>query len=156
MFKTIWKSIYQFGLPECIISNNERQFDNRRFQELCSNLHIEQRFISIRHPQSNEEVEVTNRIILQGLKSKLNKAKDLWVDELDNVLWSYQTTWATAGEIPFKLTFRTKAVIPLEIDLVSNWIKRNDKRTNQERLRASLDFLEQVWKKANIKMTAYK
>lgn len=51
------------------------------------------------------------------------------------------------GETPFKLTYRVVAVIPLEIDLVFNKIKENDKNTNQERFQAGLNFLKKIRKR---------
>lgn len=38
--------------------------------------------------QANGEVEVKNQT-LQGIKKRLVKAKDSWVDELYHVLWAY-------------------------------------------------------------------
>lgn len=79
-------------------------------------MHIEHRFISVRNLQSNGKAKVTNWTILQGLKFRINQAKAFWVDELDSVLWLYQTTSRVSiGEISFKLTFREEAVIPLKI-----------------------------------------
>ncbi|KAI3470756.1 hypothetical protein Pfo_027419 [Paulownia fortunei] len=45
-----------------------------------------QHFTSVAHPQANGQVEVTNRIILQGIKTKLDRSGGGWVDELDLVL----------------------------------------------------------------------
>ena len=75
------------------------------------------KLISVGHPQSNEEVEVTNRTILHGLKIRLNEAKGLWVEELNSVLWAYRTTpHVPTGESPFSLAYG-EAMIPLEIGL---------------------------------------
>ena len=78
--------IFRFGLPHTIITDNGRQFDNRDFRDFCTRFHITHRLTSVGHPQSNGEVEVTNWIILHGLKTRLNEAKGLWVDELGSVL----------------------------------------------------------------------
>lgn len=53
------------------------------------------------------------------------------------------------------MTFRIEAVIPLEIDLVSNQIMGYDKNSNQEKLQASLNLLEEVQEKAHIRMASY-
>ncbi|KAL0361094.1 UNVERIFIED_CONTAM: hypothetical protein Sradi_3793900 [Sesamum radiatum] len=91
VMKFIWKNIVyrfgipreiisdnerQFGIPREIISDNERQFQGRRIQELCQGLHIKQRFTSVAHPQSNGQVEVTNRILVQGIKRRLERVEE--------------------------------------------------------------------------------
>ena len=41
------------------------------------------------YPQSNEQVEATNKTLLTALKKMLEWAKRKWVDELSEVLWAY-------------------------------------------------------------------
>ena len=50
-----------------------------------------------------------------GLKKRLDDAKGKWVDELFHVLWTYRTMpRKSTRETPFSMTYRAKAVIPLE------------------------------------------
>lgn len=66
--------------------------------------YITHKLTSIKHLQSNDETKVTNRAILHGLKIVLNKAKGLWIEELNSILWAYQATpWIPIGEFPFNL-----------------------------------------------------
>ncbi|KAL0293991.1 UNVERIFIED_CONTAM: hypothetical protein Scaly_3131200 [Sesamum calycinum] len=58
-------------LPQELISANGKQFQGQRIREWCKGLHIKQRFTSVSHPQSNGQVEVTNRILVQGIKRRL-------------------------------------------------------------------------------------
>lgn len=48
-------------------------------------------FTSIDYPQANGEANVTNRTLLQGLKTQLDQVKGAWFDELYHILWAYQT-----------------------------------------------------------------
>ncbi|RDX98169.1 hypothetical protein CR513_18938, partial [Mucuna pruriens] len=69
-----------------------------------------------KHPQSNGQAEVANKVILRGLRRRLEEAKGRWVEELPQVLWSYHTTpHSTTNETPFRLTFETEVMIPIEI-----------------------------------------
>ncbi|XP_057755308.1 uncharacterized protein LOC130974437 [Arachis stenosperma] len=71
---------------------------------------------SITATQCQKFVESANKIIIKGLKKRLDEAKGLWADELGSVLWSYRTTpQTTTGETPFRLTYGVEAVIPVEI-----------------------------------------
>ncbi|XP_057746490.1 uncharacterized protein LOC130965746 [Arachis stenosperma] len=115
--KFVWRQIItRFGIPEVIISDNGTQFTDRKFRELLEGLHVSHRFSSVEHPQTNGQVESANKIIVKGLKKRLDEAKGLWADELGSVLWSYRTTPQTStGETPFRLTYGVEAVIPVEI-----------------------------------------
>lgn len=60
--------------------------------EWCRNFKIEQAFTFVASSQSNEQVEMTNKIIIQELKIKLEVAQGNWAEELLGVLWAYRTT----------------------------------------------------------------
>ncbi|KAL0433802.1 UNVERIFIED_CONTAM: hypothetical protein Slati_2714500 [Sesamum latifolium] len=117
VMKFIWKNIIcHFGLPRELISDNSRQFQGRRIQDWCAGFHIKQRFTSVSYPQANGQVEVTNRILVQGIKKRLNKVGGNWVEELTSVLWSYRTTpKGSTGESPFTLVYETKSNHPSRI-----------------------------------------
>nr|XP_025692462.1 uncharacterized protein LOC112794697 [Arachis hypogaea] len=108
--------ITRFGIPEVVISDNGTQFTDKRFTEFLTGLGIRQRFSSVEHPQTNGQVESANKIILLGLKKRLDNKKGAWADELASVLWSYRTTeQSSTKETPFRLTYGLDAVIPVEI-----------------------------------------
>lgn len=44
------------------------------------------------HPQTNEQAEVANKVMLRGIRRHLKEAKGRRVDELPQVLWSYHIT----------------------------------------------------------------
>ena len=70
--------------------------------------------------QANGQAEVMVRTVLRNLKTRLERAKDLWVDELPGVMWAYRTTpRAPTGETPFSLAFGAEAVLPVEIGVHS-------------------------------------
>ena len=50
----VWKNIvYKFGIPNVIISDNGRQFENPKFRKFCQDLGIKNHYSSPRHPQAN-------------------------------------------------------------------------------------------------------
>ena len=57
-------------------------------------------------------------VLFSRSSTKLEVAKGLWAEELPNVLWAYRTTARTpTEETPFRLTYGSEAVIPVEIGL---------------------------------------
>ena len=149
--------IFRFGLPHTIVTDNGRQFDNRDFRKFCARFYIIHRLTSIGHPQSNDEVEVTNRTILHELKTRLHEAKGLWVEELNSVLWAYRTTLRIPiGESPFSLAYGMEAMIPLEIGLPSTRVEQYREPENSECRRADLDLLPELRREAQLRMASYR
>ena len=105
----------------------------------------------------NGEAEVTNRTILHGLKIRLTDAKNLWAEELQSVLWAYRTTHQILiRETPFRLTYGTKAVIPVEIGLLSNRVRNFHEVTNSDQLKIDLNLLDGIIEQAYVRMMTYK
>ena len=65
--------------------------------------------------QGNGQAETVNKVIVNGLKKRLDEVKGRWVEELPHVLWTYWTTLhRSTGETPFFMTYGSEAVILLE------------------------------------------
>ena len=74
--KSVWKNIItRFGVLDSLISDNGLQFDSRAFREFCSNLGIRNRYSSPVYPKGNGQVEAVNKVIVNGLKRRLEGAK---------------------------------------------------------------------------------
>ena len=152
-----WKNIIcRFGIPLTIISDNGRQFDSQGFRDFCSGLGIKNQFSSLGHPQENGQTEVTNRTLLKIIKTKLDDAKGAWPEELPNVLWAYRITARTpTGETPFRLTYGTEAVIPVEVGVTSTRRATFNEKGNEDKLQLNLDCLDEVRDKASSKTAKY-
>lgn len=134
--------ISRFGVPKVLITDNGTQFTSRGFRELMDGLHIKQHFTSVEHPQTNGQAESANRVILRGLRKRLEDAQGSWAEQLDHVLWAYRTTpHSTTGESPFRLTFGTEAVIPAEIGEPSARTAGFDPEKNDQLIEEDLDLL---------------
>ncbi|KAI3445131.1 hypothetical protein Pfo_001796 [Paulownia fortunei] len=128
-------------------------FQGKKIQSWCAEMMIKQHFTSVAHPQSNGQVEVTNRIILQGIKTRLDRSGGNWVDELDSVLWAYRATpRTTTGETPFSLVYGAEAVILAEIEMETHRIQSYDEKENNELMREALDWIDEKREKAYLRM----
>jgi hypothetical protein len=117
----VWKAVIcRFGIPRVLVSDNGKQFDNPRFRQFSQELGIHNHYSSPGHPQANGQVEVTNCSLLKLIKTRLEGAKGLWPEELPSILWAYRTTVRIpTGETPFRITFGSEAVVPVEIGLTT-------------------------------------
>ena len=85
--KFIWKSIVtRFGVPYALISDSGLQFDSKAFRKYCSNLGIKNRYSIPAYPQGNGQAEAVNKVIISGLKKRLDDAKGKLIEELPHVL----------------------------------------------------------------------
>ncbi|XP_008231854.1 PREDICTED: uncharacterized protein LOC103331021 [Prunus mume] len=149
--------VCRFGIPNAIVTDNGRQFDNAKFRQFCSNIKIKLFFASPAHPQSNGQVEAVNKIIKKTLKTKLDKAKGCWPELLPEVLWAYRTTFRTSTrETPFSLSFGTEAVAPVEIGQPTYRTSTYEAEANNEQLALSLDFIDELRDQYNMRNVAYK
>ena len=111
MQKFVWRNIVtKFRIPHTLISNNGLQFDSKAFRRYCGELGIKNRYSTQAYPQENGQTEVVNKVIVSGLKKRLDEAKGKWVNELPHVLWAYRTTpQRSTGEPLFLMTYGSKA-----------------------------------------------
>ncbi|KAL0395398.1 UNVERIFIED_CONTAM: hypothetical protein Slati_4506000 [Sesamum latifolium] len=118
---------------------------------------IQQRFTSVAYPQANGQVQIINRILVQGIKTKLMQAGGQWVDALPGVMWSYRTIpHSTTREIPFNLVYGSEAVIPAEPELKTFRIQHYGQENNNNLLRANLDLIDEVRENAHTRLERYK
>ena len=141
--KFVWRNIVtRFGVPRVLISDNGLQFDSKAFRRYCCELGITNRYSTPTYPQGNGQAEASNKVIVNGLKKRLDDAKGRWVEELPHVLWAYRTTpRRSTGETPFTLTYGAEAVIPLEANFPTLRTSSFTPSSNDDLLGESLDLV---------------
>ena len=140
-----WKNIVtQFGSPHTVILDNGLQFDNKAFRRYCFKFGIRNRYSTLAYPQVNGHAKAINKVIVNGLKKRLDKAKGRWVEELPHVLWTYQTTARRSiGETPFLMTYGSKAMIPLKTGFPTLRTRLFTLDNNGKLLERSLDLVDE-------------
>ena len=153
----VWRNIIcKYGIPRVLVSNNGKQFDNNAFKDFYSELGIKNHYSSPVHPQANGQVEVTNRTLLKIIKTRLEGAKGIWLDDLPSVLWAYRTIARTpTRETPFRLAYSIDAVIPIEVGLTSYWVENYTEDKNEEAMRLQLDLVDKVRATAKQRLARY-
>jgi len=142
----VWKNIVcRFGIPKRLVSDNGTQFASQQLGKLCTKLGVKQVFASVEHPQTNGQVESANRVLLRGLKRRLDKAKRTWAEEVPRIVWAYHTTpQSTTRETLFSLVYCLNAMIPVEIKKNSPRFQNFVVEESNEERKVNLDLLEKV------------
>jgi transposase InsO family protein len=128
--------MYRFGVPNYIITDNGTQSTVREFKDFCAHLGIKINYASVSYPRSNDQVERSNGMILQGLKPRIiNRLKSYagkWVKELPSVLWALRTTLSRAtGHTLFSLVYGSEAMLPTEVEHKSFCVQHfNEEQSN--------------------------
>ncbi|XP_057432486.1 uncharacterized protein LOC130725256 [Lotus japonicus] len=138
-----------------LVMDNGTQFTSSLTKEFCADLGIDMRFASVKHPQTNGLAEAANQVILNGLKKKLDEAKGWWADELKGVLWAYNTTVQNStGETPYRLTYGSDAMLPVEVENQSWRVISMNEEENNDNLIANLIMLPELQREAHLRNEA--
>ena len=79
------------------------------------------------------------------IKTRLEGAKGVWLDELPGVLWTYRTiVRIPTGETLFKLAYGSETVILAEVHMANHRVMKYQDEENNEQLRLNLDLIDKV------------
>jgi transposase InsO family protein len=101
---------------------NGTQFKGAKFSRCCVDFGVHHQPSSAAHPQTNGQVERTNWLLLQGMKTRMFQDLEArgrnWHKELPSVLCALRTNINRGTrDTPFNLVYGAEAVLPPEIYL---------------------------------------
>nr|GEW16074.1 reverse transcriptase domain-containing protein [Tanacetum cinerariifolium] len=101
------KSLFaRFGTPCAIISDHGTHFFNDQFAKVMLKYGVTHRLATVYHPQTNGQVEVSNRGLKRILEKIVGENRASWSDKLDDALWAFHTAFKTPiGCTPYKRVY---------------------------------------------------
>ena len=131
--------ITQFGCPLTLISDQGTHFINKTIKNLTDQFHIDHRWSTTYHPQSNGAIEAFNKTLTKGLTKICSTDKDDWDEKISVVLWAYRTAYKrSTDQTPFRLVYGQEAVVPLhfrqQTPIIAQLLHVNVEQARKDRL----------------------
>ncbi|GJR53946.1 reverse transcriptase domain-containing protein [Tanacetum coccineum] len=117
------KSLFaRFGTPRAIISNRGTHFCNDQFAKVMSKYGATHHLATAYHPQTSDQVEVSNRGLKRILERTVRENRASWSDKPDDALWAFRTAFKTPiGCTPYKLVYGKSCHLPIKLEHKAYW-----------------------------------
>lgn len=95
-------------------------------------------------------------MLLDNLTKRIQKAKDKWVEELPDVLWTYRMTKRVPnGKTPFSLVYGAEAIILVEVYMPTLRTRDPNYDQNSQQLQIFQDLSKEQRELVVIRIAAY-
>ena len=112
----------KFGAPITIISDEGSHFANKLFAKLMRRYGVRHVISLAYHPQSNGQVEISNREIKNILEKTINASRKDWSSKLADALWACRNAYkSTIGMSPYRIVYGKHYHLHLELEYKVMW-----------------------------------
>ncbi|GJU06222.1 reverse transcriptase domain-containing protein, partial [Tanacetum coccineum] len=155
------KSLFaRFGTPRAIISDRGTHFCNDKFAKVMSKYGVTHRLATAYHPQTSDQVEVSNCGLKRILERMVGENSASWSDKLDDALWAFRTAFKTPiGCTPYKLVYGKSCHLPIELEHRAYWALKHanfDLKTAGDHQKLQLNELNELCDQAYENSLIYK
>nr|XP_009785081.1 PREDICTED: uncharacterized protein LOC104233394 [Nicotiana sylvestris] len=141
--------------PRRLVATTDPNLQEKKVAKFFEKWHFKRIFSTPYYPAGNGLAESSNKSILNIMMKKLEDAKGLWPELLQEALWAYRTMPKTSiGETPYSLVYGTDAVIPTKNGEPNLRYSHKSRPRNDESRRQELDEVEEQRDMAYIRMIA--
>ncbi|KAL1363986.1 hypothetical protein AAHE18_03G185900 [Arachis hypogaea] len=125
--KFILHIVHRFGIPQSITTDQGTMFIGIKVMEYAKSTDIKMLSSTSYYVQANGQVEATNKILIALIKKHIGRQPRNWHQTLSQVLWTYRNSpRGSTGTTPYKLVYGHDAVLPIDINLQSIRVARQD------------------------------
>ena len=113
------KEIFMYtGVPKTVQSDQGRNLLSEEFEEFLGSKNIEHRYSSPYHPETNGQMERTNRTLGQTIRKLCDEEPEKWDEKLREAVFSVNSSVnRSTGKTPQELVFRYRPRAPVHNEL---------------------------------------
>ena len=142
--------ILKFGLPDRIIHDQGKEFENSLFKNLEKFCGIVKSRTTPYHAQGNGAVERMNSTLLQMLRTLPENQKGKWSEQIDKLMFAYNATrHSSTGFSPHFLMYGREPILPLDV-ILNQELKAEVQRGQKTYEKFSENWKQQMHEAYNI------
>nr|GEX20537.1 reverse transcriptase domain-containing protein [Tanacetum cinerariifolium] len=138
----------RFGTPRAIISDRGTHFCNDQFAKVMQKFGVTHRLATPYHPQTNGQVEVSNRGLKRILERTVGENRASWSDKFDDALLAFQTPYKTPIRCTlYKLVYGKVCHLSIELEHKAYWALKHanfDLQTAGDHKKVQLNELNEL------------
>ncbi|GKC59885.1 reverse transcriptase domain-containing protein [Tanacetum coccineum] len=116
----------RFEIPKALISDRGTHFCNYQMEKAMKQYRVVHQFSTAYNPQTNGQVENTNRAIKRILEKSIGNNRKDWSYKLDDALWAFRIAFKTPlGTTLFRIIYGKACHLPLELEHKAYWAIKN-------------------------------
>jgi hypothetical protein len=97
------------------------------------------------YAQANGQAESSNKTLLKVIKEKIDEFPRKWHEVLSEALWAHRTSKHGATKVtPFELVYVQEAVLPIEVNLQSCRVTKQDLMSVSDYTERMMDSIDHV------------
>jgi hypothetical protein len=137
--------IHWFGMPQTLMTDQGSSFMSWQFKEFAGSLKIALLNSSRNYAQANGQAESSNKVLIKLIKKKIEDIPRRWHEVLSEALWAHHTSkHGTTKVTPFELVSGQEAMLPVEINLQSCRVAKQETLSAEDYVEAMMDKVDNV------------